>query len=142
MLTHDQLAFAITQQYPELVHGRDFWVAQPVAPGSSEPLGEAEIVHWPKDVPQPDHDTLRQLFTQHAARFDTQRARQQRNAQLRASDWTQLPDMPETIRQAWGRYRQALRDLPQQPGFPQQIHWPQAPEGATLAQTPSAPVNR
>ena len=28
---------------------------------------------------------------------------------------------------AWARYRQALRDLPQQPGFPFDIRWPEKP---------------
>ena len=38
--------------------------------------------------------------------------RQQRDAFLIASDWTQLPDSPLTAeqRQAWADYRQALRD--------------------------------
>ena len=28
----------------------------------------------------------------------------------------------------WAAYRQALRDLPEQPGFPFEIHWPVKPE--------------
>ena len=42
----------------------------------------------------------------------------QRNALLVASDWTQLPDVPESIKAEWATYRQALRDFPQQAGFP------------------------
>jgi len=34
-----------------------------------------------------------------------------RNAQLAATDWTQLADAPVDA-EAWGTYRQALRDLP------------------------------
>lgn len=39
--------------------------------------------------------------------------RAERNALLAASDWTQLPDAPLTPkkRDAWARYRQALREL-------------------------------
>jgi hypothetical protein len=51
-----------------------------------------------------------------------------RNQLLVASDWTQLPDVPNTTRELWAIYRQQLRDLPQQAGFPQQVTWPQAPQ--------------
>lgn len=42
----------------------------------------------------------------------------ERDRRLVASDWTQLPDVPQTTRDLWESYRQALRDLPQQPNFP------------------------
>jgi len=29
----------------------------------------------------------------------------------------------------WAVYRQALRDVPQQSGFPFDVHWPEIPEG-------------
>lgn len=53
-------------------------------------------------------------------------ARQKRSALLSASDWTQLPDAPLTDakRQAWSTYRQALRDITAQAGFPWNITWP------------------
>ena len=53
--------------------------------------------------------------------------RTERNWLLAESDWTQLPDVPEAIRSAWATYRQALRDVPQQPGFPDNVTWPTAP---------------
>lgn len=51
-----------------------------------------------------------------------------RDETLRASDWTQVPDAPLTDeeRAVWATYRQALRDLPQQPGWPA-IDWPFPP---------------
>jgi hypothetical protein len=55
-------------------------------------------------------------------------ARAQRDALLAASDWTQLPDVPEATREVWAIYRQALRDVPQQEGFPREIVWPVKPE--------------
>lgn len=55
-------------------------------------------------------------------------ARQLRNALLMASDFTQLPDAPAWVNvQAWRKYRQLLRDVPQQAGFPLSINWPQPP---------------
>jgi hypothetical protein len=46
----------------------------------------------------------------------------QRNDLLLASDWTQLPDAPAD-KQAWAEYRQHLRDVTQQSGFPITIDW-------------------
>lgn len=44
-------------------------------------------------------------------------ARAKRNSLLRQSDWSQLPDA-NVDKTAWATYRQALRDLPSQKGFP------------------------
>jgi hypothetical protein len=54
-------------------------------------------------------------------------ARQQRNALLLASDWTQLPDVPLATKEAWVTYRQALRDITDQKGYPLNINWPITP---------------
>jgi hypothetical protein len=54
-------------------------------------------------------------------------ARSLRDALLTACDWTQLADVPAATRDAWAPYRQALREVPQQAGFPQAIEWPAAP---------------
>lgn len=42
----------------------------------------------------------------------------QRDFLLEQTDWTQLPDIPQSAKILWEPYRQALRDLPQQEGFP------------------------
>lgn len=55
--------------------------------------------------------------------------RAQRNTLLTASDWTQVADAP-VDQAAWATYRQALRDLPQQPGFPHDVVWPTSPTSA------------
>jgi hypothetical protein len=52
--------------------------------------------------------------------------RYQRNALLAACDWTQLADAPVDDL-AWAVYRQALRDIPDQAGFPASVEWPVAP---------------
>jgi len=52
--------------------------------------------------------------------------RKQRDALLAQSDWTQLPDAPIDTA-AWASYRQALRDVPAQPGFPFDVVWPVKP---------------
>lgn len=52
--------------------------------------------------------------------------RAQRNALLAACDWTQVADAP-VDQAAWAVYRQELRDIPDQPGFPADVVWPVAP---------------
>ena len=54
--------------------------------------------------------------------------RAERDALLAATDWTQLPDVPEATREAYAVYRQALRDITQQSGFPDAVEWPIKPE--------------
>jgi len=53
--------------------------------------------------------------------------RDQRNQKLSDSDWTQLADSPKN-KAAWATYRQALRDIPTQAGFPWEVQWPTQPE--------------
>ena len=60
---------------------------------------------------------------------DTQQAeavRATRNDKLKASDWTQVLDAP-VDQAAWAAYRQALRDVTAQPGFPWDTQWPTQP---------------
>ena len=52
--------------------------------------------------------------------------RQQRNQLLSACDWTQLPDAPVDTA-TWAAYRQELRDVTAQSGFPWDVVWPEAP---------------
>lgn len=54
------------------------------------------------------------------------KARQTRSGLLAASDWTQVADAP-VDKAAWAAYRQALRDISAQTGFPAAIDWPVAP---------------
>lgn len=53
--------------------------------------------------------------------------RQRRDALLVECDWTQLPDVPEATQARYQAYRQALRDVTAQPGFPTAIQWPEQP---------------
>jgi hypothetical protein len=52
--------------------------------------------------------------------------RNQRTQKLKDSDWTQLADAPVN-QAAWATYRQALRDVPSQAGFPWDVQWPIEP---------------
>ena len=52
--------------------------------------------------------------------------RQTRGEKLAESDWTQVADAP-VDKAVWATYRQALRDVTAQSGFPWTITWPDAP---------------
>lgn len=52
--------------------------------------------------------------------------RSERNQLLTEADWTQFRDAP-VDQDAWATYRQCLRDIPQQEGFPWNVTWPEKP---------------
>lgn len=54
-------------------------------------------------------------------------ARAKRQKLLVESDWTQLSDAPVYNRPDWIDYRQKLRDITDQEGWPTSIIWPQTP---------------
>lgn len=62
-------------------------------------------------------------------RTDSQAAnvRVERDQKLVDTDWTQVADAPVN-KTAWATYRQALRDISKQSGFPWNITWPAKPE--------------
>ena len=65
------------------------------------------------------------------AAADAQQAeavRSGRNNLLKDSDWSQGKDIPDAVSQPWAVYRQALRDVPSQVGFPWDVQWPAQPE--------------
>lgn len=53
-------------------------------------------------------------------------ARSERDGLLKYCDWTVMPDSPlsDSDKASWQTYRQALRDVPSQAGFPENITWP------------------
>ena len=63
------------------------------------------------------------------ARLDADAAkavRAERDQKLKDTDWMGMADV--TMSTEWATYRQALRDVPAQDGFPYTITWPTEPE--------------
>jgi hypothetical protein len=73
--------------------------------------------------------TAAEQETAYKAMKDAEQAksvREQRTEKLKDCDWTQIADSTAD-KTAWATYRQALRDITGQAGFPWTITWPDAP---------------
>lgn len=85
------------------------------------------------DRPATDTEPAKTVAEQEAeyrAMKDAEQAksvRQSRTDKLKDSDWTQLTDSTAD-KAAWAVYRQALRDITAQEGFPWSVEWPTQPE--------------
>ena len=73
--------------------------------------------------------TAEQLETERLEQA-SETARNQRDRLLTESDWVTIraTDTGDPVPTEWQTYRQALRDIPDQTGFPEEIDWPQEPE--------------
>lgn len=130
----DDLAYGIEKEYPGIVRGKDYWVAHPVDANRIQ-CGDAYIVEW-------QHPTYtkpeRILFLQVWKRWKDEsivvrvsaHLRGMRNVMLRGAD-AQIALSEDRGNgeqaKAWRTYRQALRDIPQQSGFPLSVTWPKSP---------------
>lgn len=76
---------------------------------------EANYEEWLNMAIQNDYDTA------------AKEVRTKRDSLLNGSDWTQVADtaLSEQKQEAYRIYRQALRDVPEQEGFPYEVLWPE-----------------
>lgn len=91
-------------------------------------VSTGEIVQIPYTTEeQAEHDTKKAAWDAGANDRKAVEVRAERNTKLAATDWTQTVDVPQAIKDSYAPYRQALRDVPTQAGFPWTITWPDAP---------------
>ncbi len=131
LMTHAQLIFCIQQHYPNLVHGRDFLVGQAVEPRTGAQIAEAQIVEWSASESRPDRKILCALWKKLQPVFECKHAEEaariERRQRLEDADIQVAKAFDENdsdLLQALSRYRQALRAVPEQAGFPLAIKWP------------------
>ena len=84
------------------------------------------------DTTDDDGNTITAATNESAykAKIDARQAatvRSQRDKNLTDCDWTQTNDSPVKDESTWTTYRQALRDVPTQAGFPHTVTWPTKP---------------
>jgi|SRR5690625_4370822 len=132
-MKNELLVYAIEREYQNAVHWENFWVGTPTIDGV---WGEPEIMEWAVEgVPEPDSliDLTARYQEEFMAEVRLNEVMQRKNNLLSEVDaiatnplrWGALT---EEEKQALADYRQALLDVPQQEGFPDDIDWPQKPE--------------
>jgi hypothetical protein len=71
--------------------------------------------------------TAAEQETAYKAQKDAEQAksvRQSRDQKLAETDWSQGKDIADSVSATYTTYRQALRDVPAQSGFPWNVQWP------------------
>ena len=116
---------------PQASGGTVYQYSQPAGIEQIEGKWYTKYILGPVFIDRPATDTEpAQTAAEQEAAYkalkDAERAdsvRQERNRMIAESDWTQLPDSP-VDKEAWAAYRQELRDVPTQAGFPWSVEWP------------------
>jgi len=85
-----------------------------------------ETLQWFSDGAPPSRVEVEAAWSDAKRKRKADEVRRERDRLLTASDWTQVADAP-VVSLEWQSYRQALRDVPQQSGFPDSVEWPQPP---------------
>ncbi len=131
----------IRQAFANTSFPKPFLAPEPYAPvyGTAEPQYNSDTQRIEQIAPvQKDgrweqawavidlSDSEKQEIQQRKYTSASQSIRSERDALLKECDWTQLADAP-VDQAAWATYRQALRDIPAQAGFPWDITWPAQP---------------
>jgi len=91
-------------------------------------IADGAVLHMPEkptEFHEFDYSARCWKPSQSKAVFFTKRKRQYL---LQQSDWTQLSDISAETKALWEPYRQALRDITDQPGYPYDIVWPTPPQ--------------
>lgn len=99
-------------------------------------LETGQLIDW--QPPAPSDDALRTWsWDQQARRWVASptaaaiaaEARRVRDQRLAACDWVAIRaiELGQSMPSDWASYRAALRGVPEQPGFPGSIDWPQSP---------------
>lgn len=115
--------------YPDLEHldigetfieAQDYWVQNGVL--EKLPLKPETGNYW-------GFDYVNKIWVQDATAISNE-IKKKRQELLLNSDWTQFPNSPLTVEQqtAWATYRQDLRDITTQSGYPLNVIWPTPPQ--------------
>jgi len=98
---------------------------QNLAPGAEWVLRGEELEWLSTDIPQPTDAEIEAEVERLIAEQPAKEARATRDRLIAETDWMALSDVQ--MSDAWSAYRQALRDIPQQAGFPTDVTWPTKP---------------
>lgn len=135
MLTVEQMIWCVQQLYPGTQQGRDYLIGHPVDSDTLVQNGPAFVAVWKNQrLTQPTDDQVQAVWLAQGSTYLTAQAevdaRARRDALLAAADYmvNRAIDRQDAAAQAAASaYRQALRDVPEQAGFPNTISWPTSP---------------
>ncbi|HDR9101741.1 TPA: hypothetical protein QDB24_002233 [Burkholderia vietnamiensis] len=137
--THDHMVLALKRMYPDLTPGTDYRAAHPVQRNGGQ-SGPPFIAYWANSsVPRPQDSEVHAYFAANEESIRAEHVRLFRDMALRNTDTKTVapPDAPESVKALaaeWTAYREALRKIPEQEGFPFTVAWPTAP-GEASAET-------
>jgi len=102
---------------------------QSLAPGAEWTLRGDKLEWLSTDIPQPSDEEIEAEVARLIAEQPAKEARGERDRLLTESDWVTIraTDTGTAVPTEWQSYRQALRDITEQTGFPENIDWPQEP---------------
>jgi hypothetical protein len=135
-MTNDDLWAVMKLKYPDLLGGRDYLMGCKVPKEGFEQQEHAYIFRWnATDIPEPAQADLEAYWTANmsgvlAAQL-AEATRVERDKRLAEADTLveRAIDQGNAQAERTARdYRQALRDVPQQPGFPDAVDWPLLPQ--------------
>ena len=84
---------------------------------------EGNVPFTPEE--EAEWSTQESAYTAGADDREAEEVRAERNQLIQKYDWMGCSDV--TMSNAWKTYRQALRDIPTQTGFPNNVTWPTVP---------------
>ena len=99
-------------------------MARPLAQSYNAETGETTIREF-TDVEFAAWDAQTTAYAAGARKFAEESVRADRDSRLALTDFYALSDT--VMSEAMTTYRQALRDIPAQAGFPNSITWPESP---------------
>lgn len=133
LMTNEDLLYLLQKFYPGTQNGIDYMTAHDLDADQAQ-KDHAYLFWWKLTTPRPSKTDLIALWHQHGAGVLAERElvllRDERNSRLAVADMLveRAKDKGDSAAEAAARaYRQALRDVPQQPGFPDVINWPALP---------------
>jgi len=102
---------------------------QSLAPGSEWVLRGDELEWLSTDIPQPTDAEIEAEVQRLIAEQPAKEIREKRNRLLTNTDWVvvKYKELGKAVPAAWKTYRQALRDITEQEGFPHDVTFPEEP---------------
>lgn len=135
-MTHHELRYLLHKFYPDAVYGQDFMVGRFLDKDSADAnqVGEPFIHKWNLPVSKPTDGQIQNWWSVYAgeiqATMQADYVRYQRKELLANADILvekALDTGNAEAEQKARQYRQALRDVTKQAGFPHEVTWPEIP---------------